>query len=239
MPRSRNDAPPFSLDTIAFLRALKRNNRRDWFLPRRERYEQHVKGPMLVLIERLAGDFQRIAPEIVASPKHSMYRIYRDTRFSEDKRPYKTQVAASFRWRGVERGRGAGLYLEVGPAWTWMGGGFYAPDPRDLVRIREHIAGTHPALERIVRSAAFRKRFGALEGDRLTRVPRGYASGHPAAEYLKYRNFLAGRECSPEFAASRDFYPALLDTFAAVMPLVRFLNAPLVAPSPGGVRISG
>lgn len=219
--------PRFTPETLRFLRALKRNNKREWFQRRKDRYDEHVRGPMLALIERLAVDFGKFAPEIIASPKTSMYRIYRDTRFSQDKTPYKTQVAASFRWRGFDRGRGAGLYLEVGPSWTWMGGGFYAPEPPDLVRIREHIAETYPEFHGIVRTAAFKRAFGSLEGEKLTRVPRGYAKEHPAAEYLKHRNFLAGREFPPEFATSAEFYPTLLATFKAAMPLIRFLNEPL------------
>jgi uncharacterized protein (TIGR02453 family) len=220
--------PHFTSDTLRFLRALKRNNRREWFQPRKDRYDEHVRAPMLALIERLAADFPKFAPEMVASPKTSMYRIYRDTRFSEDKTPYKTQAAASFRWRGLDRGRGAGLYLEIGPSWTWMGGGFYAPEPADLVRIREHIAASHPELHRTVRTAGFRRAFGPLEGETLTRVPRGYPKDHPAADYLRYRNYLAGREFPPEFATSARFYPTLLATFKSAMPLVRFLNAALI-----------
>jgi uncharacterized protein (TIGR02453 family) len=156
-----------------------------------------------------------------------MYRIYRDTRFSNDKTPYKIQAAASFRWRGLDKGRGAGLYLEVGPSWTWMGGGFYAPEAPDLVRIREHIAETWPEIRKTVRTSAFTRAFGELDGDTLTRVPRGYPKDHPAAGYLKHKNFLAGREFPPEFATSQAFYPTLLATFKACMPLVRFLNEPL------------
>ena len=227
----------FTPDTLRFLRSLKRNNRREWFQPRKDRYDQHVRAPMLALIERLAADFARFAPEMIASPKTSMYRIYRDTRFSEDKTPYKIRAAASFRWRGLDKGRGAGLYLEVGPSWTWMGGGFYAPESADLVRIREHIAETYPEIDRTVRTPAFRRAFGSLDGEKLTRVPRGYPKEHPAAEYLKQRNFLAGREFPPEFATSGEFYPTLVATFKACMPLVRFLNEPLVADT-GDSRLS-
>lgn len=219
--------PRFTPDTLRFLRALNRNNRREWFQARKDQYDQHVRGPMIALIEHLATDFGRFAPEIVASPKTSMYRIYRDTRFSDDKTPYKIQAAASFRRRGLDKGRGAGLYLEVGPSWTWMGGGFYAPETPDLVRIRAHIAETYPEIDRTVRTSAFTRAFGSLEGEKLTRVPRGYAKDHPAAEFLKQRNFLAGREFPPAFATSAEFYPTLLATFKACMPLVRFLNEPL------------
>lgn len=221
--------PSFSRDTLVFLRALKRNNDREWFKARRERYEAHVRGPMIALIERLADDFPKFAPEIVASPKTSLYRIYRDTRFSEDKTPLKIQVSASFRWRGLEKGEGAGLYLEVHPQWVWMGGGFWNPQAPHLVRIREHIAATYPQIDRIARARQFTKLLGGLDGDRLTRVPRGFPRDHPAAEYLKYRQFLGGREFPPEFATTAAFYPALIATYKAVLPLVRFLNEPLTA----------
>src|SRR5215204_1886633 len=110
----------FTTETLRFLRALKRNNDRDWFRARKDRYEQHVRGPMVALIEQLAIDFKRFAPEIVASPRTSLYRIYRDTRFSDDKTPLKLHVSASFRWKGLPKGEGAGLYLEVHPQWVWI-----------------------------------------------------------------------------------------------------------------------
>ena len=109
-----------------------------------------------------------------------------------------------------------------------MGGGFYAPESVDLVRIREHISATHPELHQLTRRASFRRAFQELEGERLTRLPRGFQKDDPAAEYLKHRNFLVGREFPPEFATTRDFYPTLLATFKAATPLVRFLNEPLV-----------
>jgi uncharacterized protein (TIGR02453 family) len=217
----------FTAETLRFLRALKRNNDREWFKSRKDRYEAHVRGPMIALIERLAGDFRQFAPEIVASPKTSLYRIYRDTRFSDDKTPLKIQVSAAFRWRGLAKGEGAGLYLEVHPQWVWMGGGFWAPPAPQLVRIREHIAATWPEVDRIAHARAFRRVLGELEGERLSRVPRGYPRDHPAADYLRLKQFLAGREYPPEFATSARFYPALVETYKAIMPLIRFLNAPL------------
>lgn len=227
--------PRFSPASLRFLRALKRNNDRDWFRARREEYDRVVRGPMIEVIERLAVDFARFAPEMVASPKASLYRIYRDTRFSEDKSPLKTQVAASFRWRGLPKGGGAGLYLEVNPRWVWMGGGFYAPEPQHLVRIRAHIAETYPEISTLVGARIFKRVFGSLEGDRLTRVPRGYGADDPAAEYLKFRHFLLGREFPPAFATTAAFYPALLETFKAAMPIVRFLNEPLVDAGAGAI----
>lgn len=222
----------FTAETLKFLRALKRNNDREWFKARKDRYEAHVRGPMIALIERLAVDFKKFAPEIVASPKTSLYRIYRDTRFSDDKTPLKIQVSASFRWKGLQKGEGAGLYLEVHPEWVWMGGGFWAPEAPQLVRIREHIAATYPEIRKITSARRFTSVLGPLSGETLTRVPRGYPKDHEAAEYLKFKQFLGGREFEPEFATTREFYPALLETYRAIMPLIRFLNAPLVAQPP-------
>lgn len=218
---------PFTARTLSFLRSLRRHNDREWFRARRDQYEAHVRGPMAALIEQLAVDLKRFAPELDASPARSIYRIYRDTRFSSDKTPLKTQIAASFRWRNLPRGGGAGLYLEVNPGWVWMGGGFYAPEPADLARIRQHIADTHPELDRLTRAAAFRKAVGELDGERLARVPRGFRKDDPAAGYLKLRNFLAGREFPADFATSDRLYPTLVATYKAIMPLVRFLNEPL------------
>ena len=226
----------FTSRTLAFLRSLKRNNNREWFAARRDDYERHVRQPMIAVIEKLALDFGRFAPELDASPKRCLFRIHRDTRFSGDKSPYKTQVAAAFRWRGLPRGEGAGLYVEVAPRWVWMGGGFYAPETSHLVRIRRHIADTHPALHQLARRPAFRKAVGTLDGERLTRVPRGFMKDDPSAEYLKYRNFLAGREFPAEFATSAKFYPTLVTTFRAVMPLVRFLNEPLLPSRSSGSK---
>jgi uncharacterized protein (TIGR02453 family) len=215
---------PFTDNTLRFLRALKRNNDREWFKARKDLYERDVRGPMAALIEQLAVDFRTFAPELVASPRLSMFRIYRDTRFSEDKSPLKTHVAAAFPRRGLPKGEGAGLYVEVTPGWVWMGGGCYAPDAPHLLRMREHISATFPAIERIVRASAFKRTVGTLDGERLTRVPRGFAKDDPAAEYLKFRHFIAGCEYPAELATSARFYPTLVGTFKAVMPLVRFLN---------------
>jgi len=218
---------PFSRRTLSFLRALKRNNNRDWFKARRDAYERDVREPLAQVVTRLAHDFRRFAPELVASPQQSLYRVYRDTRFSANKQPLKTHAAAVFPWRGLPKHEGAGLYFEVACDWVWIGGGMYAPQPPELLRIREHIAETWPEIRTIVRRPSFRRSVGSVEGDRLSRTPRGFAPDHPAAEFLKHRQFIAGREFPAAFCYSRTFYPTLLTTFRALMPLVRFLNEPL------------
>jgi uncharacterized protein (TIGR02453 family) len=219
---------PFTAKTLAFLRALKRNNDREWFRARKDDYERHVRGPMTALVAQLAVDLPAFAPELVADPKRSLYRIYRDTRFSEDKTPLKTNAAAAFPPRALPRHEGAGLYVEIAPGWVWMGGGLYMPPPESLYAIRERIATSHPKLHRLVTAREFRAVVGTLQGEQLTRVPRGYLKDHPAADYLRHKQFLGFREFEPAFATSDRFYPELLRTFKALTPLVRFLNTAIL-----------
>ena len=226
-----SSTPRFTPNTLKFLRALKRNNRREWFNARREEYETHVRQPMIAIIERLAADFRTFAPELVASPSTSMYRIYRDTRFSDNKAPYKTHIAAVFPCRGLPKHEGAGLYFHVSPDEVWIGGGMYAPQTPQVQAVREHIAANLRRLRAIVESPRFRRVVGKLDGERLQRVPRGFPKDHEAAEYLKFRQFLAGREFPSAAATRPGFYRDVLTVFRQVAPLVRFLNEPLVAGS--------
>lgn len=228
----------FTSQTLAFLRAVKRHNDREWFQANKAGYEAHVRGPMLAVIERLAADLPSFAPDLVASPA-SLFRIHRDTRFSGDKRPLKTHVAASFYSRSLPRRAGAGLYFHIDPNTdreVWIGGGTYAPEPHELARIRARLATRHRAFRRIVESTAFRKRVGALEGARLSRVPRGYPADHPAADYLKFKQLYAGRSYHVTLATSPRFYAELLRVFRAVAPLVGFLNEALAGAYPAPLQ---
>jgi uncharacterized protein (TIGR02453 family) len=224
---STKPAPRFSVEALTFLRALKRHNDRNWFKARKERYERLLRAPMIALIERLADEFQCFAPELVVSPKVSLYRIYRDTRFSENKAPLKTHIAAVFPCRGLPKHQGAGLYLEVAPTWVWVGGGMYAPETSQLQAVREHIAANLHRLRAIVESPGFRRTVGSLDGERLRRVPHGFPKDHEAAEFLKYRQFIAGRQFPATLATSPRFYRGALDVFHQVAPLARLLNEPL------------
>ena len=221
-------ASPFTRKTLAFLRALKRNNDREWFKARKPDYETHVRAPMIAMLARLAEDLRSFAPELVSEPKVSLFRIYRDTRFSHDKTPLKTNASAHFPHRKLRKA-GAGLYFEVAPQWVWIGGGIYMPETHELAAIRTHIHAHHRRLRKIVEAKPFISAVGPLHGEQLTRVPRGFAADHPGAQYLRFRQFLAGREYPAEFAYDARFYPEVLKVFRQVAPLVRFLNAPLVS----------
>lgn len=218
----------FSPKTLSFLRGLKRHNDRDWFRAHREEYERSVRAPMAALVERVAADLATFAPELVASPRVSLYRIYRDTRFSADKSPFKTHAAAIFPCRGLGKHEGAGLYIEVGPTRVLAAGGMYMPQTTQLQLVREHLASNFTRFRSLVEAPSFRKRLGPIEGEKLSRVPRGFPADHPAAEYLKLRQFLAGREFPPAFATSPRFYTTVVGVFRQLAPVIRFLNEPLL-----------
>lgn len=213
---------------LQFLRTLKRNNRREWFQKNKQKYDDTVKRPMQELISILAEDFEEWAPEMVANPKTSLYRIYRDTRFSRDKSPYKTHVAGVFPRKGLGKHEGAGFYFHVSTDEVLIAGGMYMPCAETLNTVRSHIAENVEEFRSIVASRAFRKLFGELGGEQLTRVPRGYRADHPAAEYLKYKQFLVGRDFEPGLALGPKFYGQIVVMFRGMLPLIRFLNAPLV-----------
>src|SRR5215475_1624436 len=149
----------FPKEGLQFFRSLKCHNNREWFQDHKATYEQYVKQPMFGLIETLAADFQLFAPEMVASPKISAYRIYRDTRFSKNKSPYKTHVAAVFPHSRLGKHDGAGFYLHIAPSEVFIGGGLYMPLPEDLSTVRQKIADDAAAFERIVGGRQFRKLF--------------------------------------------------------------------------------
>jgi uncharacterized protein (TIGR02453 family) len=182
---------------------------------------------MFAIIDRLAADMRAIAPELLVGPK-CMYRIYRDVRFSENKQPYKTHVAASFWHRDLGKGGGAGLYFHVSTEDVWIGGGMYHPEMPQLHRVREHLAENIDRFRSIVESPGFTRSLdGGLEGEQLTRVPRGFPKDHEAAEYLKYKQFIAGKQWPAAFATQPKFYAGVLDVFKRTAPFVRFLNEAL------------
>src|SRR5438552_12854221 len=165
---------------------------------------------------------------MISSPKASAYRIHRDTRFSKDKSPYKTHVAAVFPRSSLGKHEGAGFYLHIAPTEVLIGGGLYMPLPEDLAAVREHIATNAKSFLGIVNSRQFRKLFGTLGGEQLARVPRGFSPDHPAADYLRHKQFLAARNFEASVATTSGFGKLVVETFIGMLPLVRFLNEPIV-----------
>jgi uncharacterized protein (TIGR02453 family) len=212
---------------LQFFRSLARNNRREWFQPRKETFEQVVKQPMLELVTAVNTDLRKFAPEYVTEPAKAVYRIYRDTRFSKDKTPYKTHQAASFYRRAGERETGGGFYLAVSHKESAIGGGLYSPEPAALLAIRNHIAEHHQELRKILKSKSIRELMGDLHGEQLSRVPKGFPADHPAADLLRYKRFILYVTLPPDLATTEQFYPEVLKRFRAMQPFLKFLSAPL------------
>ena len=221
--------PPFEgfpPEGILFLKRLKTNNNREWFNAHKDQYLEFVRLPMESLLAALAGPIGKIAAEMHVDPRKSIFRIYRDTRFSKNKAPYKTHVAAIIHPKGHWE-ESAGLYLHIEPGEVYLGGGVYMPDGAQLKKIRGAIASRPKEFLAIVGNAGFRKRFGTLQGDTLSRAPLGYLPDHPMIGWLKWKQYFVAVEWPEKAAAGRDFVRRIADVYEDMMPLVRFLNKAL------------
>jgi uncharacterized protein (TIGR02453 family) len=224
----RSPFPGFPQEGIDFFRRLARNNRREWFLPRKAIFEERVKQPMRELVEALDAALARFAPEHVTDPERAIYRFYRDTRFSPDKSPYKDRIAATFPRRGLTRHEGASYYFSVSHKDLAIGGGVYMPTPETLAAMRRHIAARHEEFRRIMAARALRSLFGEMQGEALSRVPKGFPADHPAADLLRFKQFLYYVELPPEVALTPALYEEILKRFRAMAKFTDFLNAGLV-----------
>jgi len=223
--------PPFEgfpQKGIAFLKQLKKNNRRDWYEKHRSDYESFVKLPMQSLIAALGPHIQSFAPEYEVNPKRSLFRIYRDVRFSKDKRPYKTHVAAHFVLRGKPKGtEGSGYYIHIEPGEVFVGAGIYMPDNDQLKKIRKRIADNSAEFLAMVNNKSMSRVLGKLEGEKLQRVPKGYDPEHPLAEWLKFKQFFVGTSWPEKRCRTSGLTKDVAKAFEAASPLVDFLNKAL------------
>jgi uncharacterized protein (TIGR02453 family) len=227
-PFEEDVRPPFDgfpEDALRFFRQLKRNNNREWFERNKPRYLESVRAPMESLLAGLGQKIRSFDANIPVEPKKAIYRIYRDIRFSKDKTPYKTQIAASFSYRGKERKTDAGFYFHLNDTAVGIGGGMYMPDADQLKSVRKAIALDAKPLIAALSGKKFIRLFGGLQGDMLARVPKGYPPDHPAAELLKRRQFLCWAEFEPSVALEAGFADLLFDHVKAMAPFVHYLAA--------------
>jgi uncharacterized protein (TIGR02453 family) len=218
----------FPPEGLKFFESLARDNRREWFQPRKHIYEEKLKAPMLELVSALTAEMMRFAPDYVVEPAKAIYRIYRDTRFSKDKTPYKTHIAAIFPRRGLEKHGGGGLYFSVSAKEIEVAGGVYMPGPETLLAIRTHLAENHEEFRKIVRARKLRTLLGELHGEQLSRVPKGFPCDHPAADLLRYKQWLVYAMLDPKLATTPKLLPEVRQRFQAMVPFLEFLNRPLV-----------
>ena len=225
----RSRFPGFPPEALQFFRALARHNNREWFQPRKATFEEQVKRPMRELVEALNGAMQSFAPEYATDPDKAIYRIYRDTRFSKDKTPYKDHIAASFYRSGTGPHKFGGYYVHVSHKEVAVGGGVYMPEPEVLLAIRQHIAENHVKLRKILAAPAVKRLLGEMQGDQLARVPKGFPATHPAADLLRFKYFVLYVNLEPELAITPRFFTEVLARFRAMKPFLDFLTAPSAA----------
>ena len=211
----------FSPDAIQFLADLAVNNERSWFQPRKAEYESLLKEPLAALCAALGERFEARKLPLRADPAKSPFRIYRDTRFSADKSPYKTQVSASFPWTG--EGGGVGAYFHLQPGEIFAGGGMWHPEPAQLAGWRSAVDHDPVGVRAALEDPRFVATFGTVDGERLKRVPSGFASDHPGAELLKLKDVTFGHHLSDADAASPELPDLLVEIYAASVPVLSLL----------------
>jgi len=229
--------PGFRPAALELLRELARNNTKEWFEAHRAAYDAELRDPLRALVEELDVRLAGIAPEIVGDSRRSPLRARRDTRFTNDKTPYKTFVGCMLYHRAAgrsasmrENGGAAGFYFQLQPGASLIAGGMWAPPCPTLHKIRDAIAADARGFERALRAGNVEERFGGLyagDDQMLKRLPRGYAAGHAAERWLRHLSFIGERALTDAEATSPALCDTLAEDLAALTPLVRWLNGVL------------
>lgn len=208
---------PLANDTLQFLKDLAANNNRDWFNEHKPRY-QAAKSD----VESLITEIEKGLSKTDELEGHKLFRIYRDVRFSKNKEPYKTSFGTYFKRAGKLR-RG-GYYLHLEPGNSFVGGGFWDPNPQDLKRIRDEFAADDMPMREILASNTFKKHFGTLQGDEVKTAPKGFSKDHPAIDLIRKKQFLVSRKFSDQEVLSDNFTKEVVKTFEAMRPWFDYMS---------------
>jgi uncharacterized protein (TIGR02453 family) len=223
----------FSKKMPSFFRALEKNNTREWFTPRKELFEAEVRGPMIELVSRVNEDLKRFAVDYtVAVPAKALYRIYRDTRFSKDKTPYKTHVGATFHRQGLSRNTCAGFYFAASHKCVEIAGGMYMPGPDELAAVRAAIVeDSKRFLARVVNDKRITRSMGPLRGERLARPPKGFEehASSTVGDHLKLKQLYWYVELPADVALSPGIRKAVVDRFKLMADALEWLNGAVLA----------
>ena len=214
----------FSSAGMKFLTGLAKHNDREWFNARKDVYESELKAAMLAIVGEVNDGMAKFAPEFVRDPGKCMMRIYRDIRFSKNKDPYKTNVAAWWARAGMEKTSGAGFYFEFSPRGVTIAAGCYMPDKDQLLAIRRMLLERHEQVRK-----AFKVRgMEAFDGMRMTRAPKGFPAEHPANDLVLQRQWGIAAHLPAEEGLAPGLVKTIVARFKAAEPLVTLLNEPLV-----------
>jgi uncharacterized protein (TIGR02453 family) len=214
---------------LAFLRNLKRHNDRAWFTPRKAIFEAELKEPMLAIIRKVTDAMTTFAPSFVRPAEKCLFRIYRDTRFSNNKLPYKTHVAAWWSHEGMEKTSGAGYYFHIDAKEVIIAAGAWMPEKDQLAAIRHWLLEHHAEFRKLLQRSAVRKTFSEFEGNALTRPPKGFPCEHPALDLIRYRQWGLSTSLPASEALKPGFAATLIRHFRLAAPVVDALNTPIAA----------
>ncbi len=213
-------------DVLQFLQELSVNNNRDWFETNKDRYKK-CREKVLFITDVLINELQKFDRNIpVLDPKDCLFRIYRDVRFSDDKRPYKTNFG-SFISKGGRKGDGPGYYFHIEPGQSFMGGGVYKPASGNLKAIRRYIARFPEEFAEIIRQPAFKKALPEMYDDQVKTVPKGFSADHEFIHLLRYRSFVFSANISDEELISGTFIEKAVEAFRRLAPVNAYLNEAL------------
>jgi len=221
--------PYFKPEALTFLRNLARHNDRAWFQPRKEQFEAELREPMLAIVRRITDAMMDFAPAHVRPAEKSLFRIYRDTRFSNDKRPYKTHVAAWWRPEGVEKTSGAGYYFHVSAKEVIIAAGAYMPEKEQLAAIRHWLLDHHAEFRKLLNRPAVKENYDEFEGNALTRPPKGFPQEHPGMDLIRCRQWGLAAELPAKAALKKDIADVVIRYFKIAAPVVDALNTPIAA----------
>jgi len=221
----------FRPEALKFLRGLEKHNDRDWFNERKPLYEAELKEPMLAVIRKITDAMLDFAPSHVRPAEKSLFRIYRDTRFSNNKLPYKNHVAAWWSHTGMDKTSGAGYYFQVSPKGVIVAAGAYMPEKDQLAAIRHWLLENHIEFRKLLSKPAVRKTFTQFEGEALTRPPKGFPQDHPAIDLIKCKQWALRTELPADAALQPGFAQIIIRHFRLLAPFVDALNTPIAAAS--------
>ncbi len=213
-----------------FLKDLKENNDRDWFKAHKDRYLA-AYASMIEFSESLMESMSDHDHLVPMTGKQSLFRIYRDTRFSKDKTPYKTSFGGNMK-RATKRLRG-GYYYHIEPGNSFVAGGFWGPNADDLKRIRQELAAAPQPLRDIIADPVFIETFGELKGDKVKTAPKGYKKDHPNIDLLRYKQFLVSHKFSDEEALDKSFLEKVLQTYRNMRPFFNYMSEVLTTDADG------
>lgn len=216
----------FTPKAFTFLKKLKKNNNREWFQLHKEEYLTQVQLPMQLLIQELAQSSAPVMKTVFFNPKKNILRVYRDTRFSADKTPHKTYIAAQFKTSPIKRQEPmSGWYLHIEPGGeVFMGAGLYMPSSNQMRKVRQLIMDKPDDFLKVMKAPAFKKRFPSLYGEKMKTKPKGVSADHPMIEYMRYKHWFVLKYYSEKDVMSRKFIRLLTEDFAASWPLVQWLE---------------